>query len=189
MTFWLFPAMWLIWLVYWVIAARGAKPDARREERASRLIVALPMLAAAVLLAAPPEPLRALTGQFMPLAAWPLWTGAVMTGIGFGFAIWARVHLGANWSATVTVKQGHELIQSGPYALVRHPIYTGLLTAMIGTVIALGEWRGVAAVLIVLWALGRKLALEERWMREVFGEVYDDYAARVPALVPFAKAL
>lgn len=186
---WLFPAMWLIWLAYWIVAARGGKANARRQDRASRLASVLPMLLATGLLAAPSEALPGLNARFLPLAYWPFWTGAVVAALGFAFAFWARAHLGANWSGTVTVKQGHELIQSGPYAFVRHPIYTGLLTALIGTAMAVGEWRAVIAVLIVLWALGRKLALEERWMREVFGAAYDQYCARVPALVPFAKGI
>ena len=99
--------------------------------------------------------------------------------------MWARVHLGRNWSGIVTVKEGHELITGGPYAIVRHPIYTGLLLAFIGSALARGEWRGVLAVAVVLAALWRKLGLEERWMREQFGSAYQAYSQRVAALVPF----
>ena len=186
---WLFPAMWLIWLAYWIVAARGGKANARRQDRASRLASVLPMLLAMGLLAAPSEALPGLNARFLPLAYWPFWTApssprSASPSPSGRARIWRH-----NWSGTVTVKQGHELIQSGPYAFVRHPIYTGLLTALIGTAMAVGEWRAVIAVLIVLWALGRKLALEERWMREVFGAAYDQYCARVPALVPFAKGI
>ena len=85
----------------------------------------------------------------------------------------------------MTIKEGHELITSGPYAIVRHPIYTGLLLAFVGSAMARGEWRGVLAVALVLWALWRKLRLEERWMREQFGEAYQEYCRRVSALIPF----
>jgi protein-S-isoprenylcysteine O-methyltransferase Ste14 len=95
------------------------------------------------------------------------------------------VHIGTNWSGTVTIKQGHELVTTGPYALVRHPIYTGLLLALAGSALARGEWRGALAVLIALLALWRKLRLEEHWMREQFGEAYRAYSRRVAALVPF----
>jgi protein-S-isoprenylcysteine O-methyltransferase Ste14 len=84
----------------------------------------------------------------------------------------------------VTVKQDHELITSGPYAFVRHPIYTGLLLAFIGSAVARGELRGVLAVLLVFGGLWYKLRHEERWMREQFGEQYDLYSKRVAALVP-----
>lgn len=103
------------------------------------------------------------------------------------FSVWARVQLGGNWSGIVTIKQDHELIVRGPYAIVRHPIYTGLLVALIGSAMALGEWRGVLAVLIAYWALWRKLRVEERWMAERFGEQYEAYRRRIPALVPFWK--
>jgi len=85
----------------------------------------------------------------------------------------------------VTIKQDHELVTSGPYAFVRHPIYTGLLLAIGGSAIALGEWRGVVALVLAAAALWMKLRVEERWMREQFGAAYTAYAARVAALVPF----
>ena len=85
----------------------------------------------------------------------------------------------------MTIKQDHELVTSGPYALVRHPIYAGLMLAFAGSAIARAEWRGILAVAIALWALWRKLRLEEQWMRERFGEAYQKYSSRVAALVPF----
>ena len=89
-----------------------------------------------------------------------------------------------NWSQAVTVKEGHELITSGPYALVRHPIYTGLLLAFVGCAVARDEWRGLLAVALVFVALWRKLRLDEQWMRAQFGESYEAYSRRVAALVP-----
>ncbi len=85
----------------------------------------------------------------------------------------------------MTLKQEHELIRSGPYRLVRHPIYTGLLLGFIGTAMARDEWRGWLAVLIAFAALWRKLRLEERWLTEQFGESYRQYRAKVAALLPF----
>jgi Phospholipid methyltransferase len=85
----------------------------------------------------------------------------------------------------VTVKQGHELMTSGPYALVRHPIYTGLLLAFLGSAVARGEWRGLLAVALVFGMLWSKLRLEEKWMGAQFGESYEAYSRRVSALVPY----
>ena len=82
------------------------------------------------------------------------------------------------------MKEGHELIRSGPYALVRHPIYAGLLMAFVGTALARGEWRGLIAVALVFVALWRKLRLEEKWMRAQFGDSYEAYSRQVAALVP-----
>jgi protein-S-isoprenylcysteine O-methyltransferase Ste14 len=108
-----------------------------------------------------------------------------LTLAGLLFSAWARVHLGGNWSGIVTVKEDHELVRSGPYGIVRHPIYSGLLLAVVGSALARGEWRGVVAVVIVFWAFRRKMQTEERWMRERFGNGYQAYSERVPALVPF----
>ena len=133
----------------------------------------------------PSIPIPLLGKRLLPLAAWPFWSGSFVTACGLAFTVWARVHLGRNWSVTVTIKKGHELITSGPYAFVRHPIYTGLLLAFLGSALALGEWRGVVALALAAGALWAKLRFEERWMREQFGEEYQSYAKRVPALVPF----
>jgi len=111
--------------------------------------------------------------------------GAVLTVAGLLVSVWARVHLGRNWSATITVKKDHELITSGPYRFARHPIYSGLLLAFIGSALACGELRAILAVTLAFWALWRKLRIEEQWMREQFGTAYDEYARRVAALVPF----
>jgi len=183
----LFPAMWLSWAAYWWAASRGAKPAERQEPLGSRLLHVLPLLLAVGLLW-PDQVLGSfLNERLFPWAPWQFWLAALITAAGLLFAVWARVHLARNWSGTVTIKRDHELIASGPYAIVRHPIYTGLLAAFIGSAMARGEWRGVLAVLVVWAAFWRKLRLEERWMTERFGERYTAYKRRVPALVPFRK--
>jgi len=132
-------------------------------------------------------PGRFLNVRLLPWAPWEFWVAAAVTTAGFGFAVWARLHIGRNWSGTVTLKENHELITTGPYAIVRHPIYTGLLLAVVGSALARGEWRGVVAVLVTWLALWRKFRLEEAWMLELFGEQYAAYRRRVPALVPFSR--
>ena len=87
----------------------------------------------------------------------------------------------------VTLKQDHELIRSGPYRWVRHPIYTGLLLAVLGSAIALGEWRGLIALALVTAAFLRKIAIEERFLTEQFGGVYAHYSRKVPSLVPLHR--
>jgi len=183
----LFPAMWFSWAAYWWLASRGGKPAERREPLGSRLLHVLPLLIAFWLLWAKSVPGAFLNARLFPWAPWEFWVAALVTAAGMLFSVWARVHLGGNWSGIVTIKHDHELIADGPYALVRHPIYTGLLVAFIGSAMARGEWRGVLAVLIACWALWRKLRLEERWMAECFGQQYEAYRRRVPALVPFWK--
>jgi protein-S-isoprenylcysteine O-methyltransferase Ste14 len=183
----LFPALWLSWAAYWWWASRGAKPTERRESMGSRLLHVVPLLLAVALLWPDRVPGAVLNEPLFPWTPWVFWVAAFVTAAGLLFTVWARVHLGRNWSGTVTIKQGHELVTDGPYALVRHPIYTGLLAAFIGSALARGDWRGVLAVLIAWAALWRKLRLEERWMAERFGDRYLAYRERVPALVPFSK--
>jgi protein-S-isoprenylcysteine O-methyltransferase Ste14 len=178
-------ALWIAWTVYWFVAARDAKEDRRQESAASRASHIIPLAAAAALLWLPTLPGRFLCGRFLPDTSATYFTGLAVLALGLGFSVWARRILGRNWSGIVTVKQDHELVRSGPYRWVRHPIYTGLLLAFAGTAIARGEWRGVAAVLIVLAALWRKLTLEERWMIETFGDAYLRYRGEVRALIPF----
>ncbi|HXD05952.1 MAG TPA: isoprenylcysteine carboxylmethyltransferase family protein [Burkholderiaceae bacterium] len=186
----IFPAMWIAWALYWWASSLGVKAVVRRESIASRALHIVPLMLAVTLMMLPDERFAALRLGFLTggaRASWAFWLGAALTLAGLLFTVWARVHLAGNWSGTVTLKAGHELVTTGPYRLVRHPIYTGLLLAFLASALALGEWRGVLAFAIVAAALWRKLRLEERWMREAFGETYERYCERVPALVPFTR--
>jgi protein-S-isoprenylcysteine O-methyltransferase Ste14 len=160
------------------------KEAAQSESAVSRLSHVVPLLIAAYLLVAH-VPLPLLNERFAPLALWLAVLGATLTFAGLAFAIWARFVIAGNWSSYVELKRDHELIIAGPYRWVRHPIYTGLLLAFIGSALAVGEWRGLLAVAIVAASFWRKLKLEEAVMRRQFGETYARYAARVPALIPF----
>ena len=111
--------------------------------------------------------------------------GLALTIVGALFAVWARFYLGGNWSLTVTVKEGHTLIRGGPYAVVRHPIYSGLSLAVLGTALTVGEFRGLVAVGLVVFGLLHKSLVEERLMREEFGAEYERYCRDVKALIPF----
>lgn len=181
----LFPAMWVCYLAYWWGMSTNVKETERRESLSSRLVRLALMVCAVALLWLPRVPLRWLDERFLPLGVWCFWSGAAVTAGGMLFSVWARRYLGKNWSQAVTLKQGHELIQGGPYALVRHPIYTGLLLAFVGCAVARGEWRGLLAVALVFGALWHKLRLEETWMRVQFGESYEAYSRQVAALVPY----
>ena len=181
----LFPVLWGTWIVYWCLAALNVKATARRESPLSRALHIVPLVIAATLLFQPRSPVPILGERIVAPGPWTFWIGAAVLFAGLLFTVWARVHLGRNWSATVTVKEDHELVTDGPYRWVRHPIYTGLLLGFVGSAIARAEWRGVVAVALAFFALWRKLRLEERWMREQFGQAYADYARRVAALVPF----
>jgi protein-S-isoprenylcysteine O-methyltransferase Ste14 len=107
-----------------------------------------------------------------------------MLALGLGFSVWARRHLGRNWSAHVVVKEDHALIRTGPYRYVRHPIYTGILFAMLGMALAIGEWRALVGFAAMVVSFAIKSGQEEARMRETFSE-YGDYARQTAALIPY----
>jgi protein-S-isoprenylcysteine O-methyltransferase Ste14 len=179
------PGLWVAWILYWWAASRDVKATRRRESVGSRLGHVVPLILAAWMLAAPRLPGGLLGARFLPATLSVYLIGVLVLAAGLAFTVWARAIIGRNWSGTVTLKEGHELIRSGPYRLVRHPIYTGLLVAFAGSAIARGEWRGLVALAIAFAALWRKLKLEERWLGETFGDAYERYRAEVPALIPF----
>lgn len=180
-----FPVLWVVFLVYWQIKAVDTKATVRLERPLSRVVRALVFLAAIALMMLGNLPATFLYGAIVPQGRVPFFTGAAVAVAGLLFALWAREHLGRNWSRSVTLKQNHELITSGPYALVRHPIYTGILVGFLGTAVAQGQVRSLIALLLVASVLYAKLRLEEQWMRSHFGGTYEAYAQRVAALVPF----
>jgi protein-S-isoprenylcysteine O-methyltransferase Ste14 len=182
---WFFPVLWAAYLVYWQIAARGAKANERIESVGSRIFRTVLLLAGIVLMSWPRIPVAWLNRHFLPMPVEMFWLGGAVTVAGLLFCVWARVTLGRNWSRSVTIKQGHELITAGPYWLVRHPIYTGLLTGFLGTTIALGEVRGVVAFVLIFASLWYKLRLEEKWMRTAFGETYAGYMRHTKMLIPW----
>lgn len=110
--------------------------------------------------------------------------GLGLTLLGLGSASWARVELGRFWSGTVTLKSGHVLVRSGPYGMVRHPIYVGLLLAVLGTAGARGTAGAAVALVIVGIACGLKIEREESLLSRHFGESYAEYRRQVSRLIP-----
>jgi protein-S-isoprenylcysteine O-methyltransferase Ste14 len=180
-----FPVLWIVFFAYWQIKAAKTKATQRLEPAASRILRVLIFLIAIILLSTTRIPLLWLYVQLWPAGLWPFWLGAAVTVAGLLFAVWARGYLGSNWSRSVTIKHGHELIVTGPYAIVRHPIYTGVLTGFLGMAIAISQVRGLIVFVLIFFALWAKLRLEERWMRSQFGETYSSYAHQTAALVPY----
>jgi protein-S-isoprenylcysteine O-methyltransferase Ste14 len=179
--------LWLAWALYWAICALRNKATRRSESIGSRLSYLLPLIVGGVLIAWRDLPLPGLNLRLWPRPLTVYWIGVAILAAGLVFAVWARVHLGRNWSGSVTVKEGHELIRSGPYATVRHPIYTGLLAAVLGTVIVSDTVRALIGLALIAAALVVKLSTEEGFMRETFPGQYQRYSAEVPALIPFTK--
>jgi protein-S-isoprenylcysteine O-methyltransferase Ste14 len=177
-----FVAPWIVFGLWWAGRARGNAKAIERESRASRLSYGVLFLVGALLLACGAristvrwwQPSRALAACLLALE----WAGV-------GYAIWAREHLGRMWSGAVTLKEEHRIVRTGPYRMVRHPIYTGLLAGLVA--VALVHGLVVSLVAVPLFVIGflRKIKLEERLLVEHFGDEYRAYRRDVRALIPF----
>jgi protein-S-isoprenylcysteine O-methyltransferase Ste14 len=177
-------AMWLGWLAYWAIAARGTKVAQWREPlSANWLHYALAWLGTIVLLVPRATP-AILAKPFLPPVPTVAWFGVVLTALGLGIAVAARITLAANWSAAVEIKESHALIRSGVYRYVRHPIYSGILLALLGSAVALDRWRALLGLVLIFASLWIKSRHEENRLREVLPG-YDAYAGETAALIPF----
>jgi protein-S-isoprenylcysteine O-methyltransferase Ste14 len=179
-----FRLAWVLWFLSWLAATPWSAPTLKRVVNGATTASRLVIIAGAVLL---------FGGASLGLSGGRLWrldpAGTALlvlpTVASFVFAWWARLHLGALWSGTITRKADHRLVDSGPYALVRHPIYTGLLLAAVGTVVAIDRWSALVALALMAAAFLRKIAIEERFMADAFGPAYAAYSRATARLVPY----
>jgi hypothetical protein len=170
--------VWVVWVVSWALAAMwvnrtvGKPPGS--EELHSRLTVA----AGAALLFWGFHDAPGYTGP----AGWILFSVVVL---GIVFAWWARLHLGKLWSGRVTRKEGHRVVDTGPYGLVRHPIYAGIILSAFATGIAERRLLAVLGAVVIAVGYWLRSRLEERFLSAELGPAYEDYARQVPMLIPF----
>jgi len=175
--------LWLAFLLYWYAMALMAKRAKQKENYASRLFRILVLLVAFQFLFGDLD-LGPLDRRFLPASFPVAVAGAVLTVLGMALAIWARQYLGGNWSGIVTLKKDHELIRTGPYARIRHPIYTGFQLALTGTALVIGQWRAIVALAIVLAAHFFKARKEEEWLAREFGPAFDEHRSRTGMFLP-----
>jgi protein-S-isoprenylcysteine O-methyltransferase Ste14 len=176
---------WLVFVAIWLVAAVSTKRTVYRETRAQRLRYWVLLVIAYFLLlygARMPYPLNL---RIVPHVAPTAWAAAILCATGLAFALWARVTLGRNWSGIVTLKEGHELVEHGPYRFVRHPIYTGILTMFFATALALGHLSGFAGALLTFASFWIKLRDEEKLMLRQFPDRYAAYRRRTKCIIPF----
>lgn len=176
---------WIAFGAIWLLAALSTKRTLYRESPAQRLRYWVLLVIAYLLLVHGRQLPYPLNLRIVPHAATILWAGAFFCILGLGFALWARVTLGRNWSGVVTLKEGHELVDRGPYQIVRHPIYTGILTMFFATALVLGHVAGFAGVLLMFVSFWIKLGREERLMLHQFPDRYAAYQRRVKCIIPF----
>jgi protein-S-isoprenylcysteine O-methyltransferase Ste14 len=192
---------WVVWALSWTVAAgwadrtvAGAGVTRQAVYRVFTTGGFVFLLFAIVDGGQPPRGVVALGLDFLYQRLWTLppaaeWAMVGLATLGFVFCWWARLHLGRLWSGRITRKEGHRVVDTGPYGLVRHPIYTGILFAALATLALKGTVHAVIGTVLLILGYWMKARLEERFLREQLGAAdYDAYAARVPMLVPFAPA-
>jgi protein-S-isoprenylcysteine O-methyltransferase Ste14 len=168
---------------YWILSSRRIKSTKRAESRAWNL-AHNGLMALGFALAWPTIQSAPLAARLLPRGPALQTLGSALVVFGVGFAIWARRVLGANWSAAVTIKEGHGLICSGPYAVVRNPIYTGDVAIVLGMALALGELRGLLGLAFMVAGVWSKGRAEERFLLAEFGDEYAAYRREVGFLLP-----
>jgi protein-S-isoprenylcysteine O-methyltransferase Ste14 len=178
--------LWFFWAVTWFAAAFWSDRSAKRPGLASEVLYRVVTVAGAVLLFAIP-----IRSYDSPTILWSLdrsanWILFGFAAAGFLFCWWARIALGRLWSGWVSRKEGHHIVDSGPYAIVRHPIYTGIILAVFATAFIKGTVFALLGAVVMTLGFWIKARLEERFLRSELGpESYDDYRRRVPMLLPF----
>jgi len=177
-------ALWLLFGVYWLVSALKRKKTKQRESTLQRFGYTLPLAVGFYLLYQPHPLYDWLRNHFLPAGPVAEWLGVLLTAAGIGVAFWARWHLGTNWSGTVTLKEGHELIRTGPYRSIRHPIYAGILLALLGTAITFGEVRSLLAVVIVWLSFYVKARREESFLSQEFGPGFAEHKQHTGMFLP-----
>jgi protein-S-isoprenylcysteine O-methyltransferase Ste14 len=177
-------ALWLLFGVYWLVSALKRKKTKQRESILQRFGYTVPLALGFYLLSQPQARYGWLGERFVPAGPTGEWMGVFLTASGIGVAFWARWHLGTNWSGTVTLKEGHELIRTGPYRSIRHPIYTGILLALLGTAITFGEVRSLLAVAIVWLSFYVKARREESFLSQEFGPGFAEHKQHTGMFLP-----
>jgi protein-S-isoprenylcysteine O-methyltransferase Ste14 len=178
---WASAGIWTLFSIYWEVAAKNAAPEKESESSASRGLHVILANAALLLLFVP---VPGLTRRYLPAPQVFVPIGLTIEVCGLLLAVWARRHLGRNWSGRITIKVDHELVRSGPYRSVRHPIYTALLAMYGGTALASGEWHSLLGFALAAFAYWRKIRMEEANLAVAFGAAWGDYRRSTWSLVP-----
>ena len=177
-------ALWLLFGAYWLASALKRKKTKQRETLPQRFGYVLPLALGFYLLSQPQVRYGWLGNRFVPAGPVGEWIGVLLTAAGIVVAFWARWHLGTNWSGAVTLKEGHELIRTGPYRSIRHPIYTGILLALLGTAISFGEVRALLAVAVVWLSFYIKARREESFLTQEFGPGFAEHKRHTGMFLP-----
>jgi protein-S-isoprenylcysteine O-methyltransferase Ste14 len=176
--------LWILFALYWLVSALKRKKTKQRESIVQRLTYIAPIFIAVFLLYNPRTDFGFLGIYFVPHTLEVEWIGVAVMVLGLAVAVWARVHLGTNWSGVVTLKEGHELIRTGPYRNIRHPIYTGILGGFLGSAIVNGQIRGLIAMAVIWVSFYIKARREEKLLTQEFGPKFDEHKRHTGMFLP-----
>jgi protein-S-isoprenylcysteine O-methyltransferase Ste14 len=181
----LFLLIWVAFYAYWFISAwKTRSPVKRKLPQSSFFTYGIFWIALCIFLMNWLSPDLVMM-QVITESIGTTVTGLLVTIAGLAFAIWARLHLGKNWSGMPTIRQDHTLTRTGPYRFVRHPIYSGILLGILGTAIGVGYFIIFCFTIIVFGLFVIKFRMEEKFLEEEFGEEYTRYKKEVKALIPY----
>ncbi len=175
---------WIVFAVYWAIGALKTRRTAKKESFAARYGVMAIEVVGFYLLLSKDAATGVLGRRVVPRTFDLRVTGVALIWAGIALALWARWHLGQYWSGRITIKEGHKLIRTGPYARLRHPIYSGLVLAAAGTAVEIDQWRGAASVCIILFGFWIKGRREEALLTKQFGAEFDEHRRSTGFLLP-----
>ena len=179
--------IWLAWVVSWVVAAFWSGRTKTHVRTRDSWVYRLPILLGAIMLLPLTEYLLGAKPLYH-VGDFGTYVLAVVVLLGICFTWWARIHLGRFWSNAITHKEDHRIIDTGPYGMVRHPIYTGLIIAILATGIAVGTWTALLGALFICFGEWQKARMEEGFLSVELGqEAYRSYSRRVPMIVPFLR--
>jgi protein-S-isoprenylcysteine O-methyltransferase Ste14 len=175
---------WVVFVAYWIIAARKTNRTERKEPFIWRYGVMCIEIVGFVILFDDHADIGVLGNKIFPRSIALMIFSVALTWAGIGLAIWARIHLGQYWSGRITIKEDHKLIRTGPYARLRHPIYSGLDLALIGSVLAINHWRCVVGVCVIILGFWIKARREEAMLAGQFGAAFDEHRRYTGFLLP-----
>ena len=175
---------WIVFVLYWIVSAIRTRDTLQTESSGSRYAILLIEIAGFVLLFRHSAGVGFLGERFMHRTLASAIIGSILTWVGIGLAIWARYHLAEYWSARITIKQDHQLIRTGPYARLRHPIYSGIILAAIGSAVVIDQWRCVLGVCLVLIGYCIKARKEETMLTQQFGDAFREHQKQTGFLIP-----
>ena len=175
---------WFVFCAYWAVGALKTRRTVSAESLASRARFILLEIVGYGLVFSDLAAMGFLGHRVLPRTYAGASIGVAFTWIGIAIALWARWHLGQYWSARITLKEGHKLIRTGPYAHLRHPIYSGLILAAIGGALAIDKWRCVAGVVFIVLGYWMKARKEEALLAAQFGEAFQEHCRHAGFLIP-----